>query len=197
MPDLKRKDSRRRTKTKSGSRLASLASSLDPSPSPSGASTPARQPTKDRSAPSRTATLLSSVTNFLTPGSTPPHRQTSSSSSSSGNDNSYASARSSLDNGPSFSALARSKPAALPPHHLPNNAGFRNPWPSAQAPGWQDFVQFPLTVARHPDPDTDPTKTIDPDWSKYDDGKASEDIIATWLGHAVRLLSSRRLCSPH
>lgn len=192
MPNSLKKDKPK--KRSMSNLLGNNGDSLDSSPSPSGASTPSRRDQKDKKDVARTGSLLSSVTTFL---STP---RSNSSSSSNSNDNSYASARSSLERSRSFTPLsrARNKADSLPAHHLPNNAGFKNPWPSAQPPGWQDFLSpsFPLTIAKHPDPTTKPTQTIDPDWSKYDDRKKSDAIVATWLGHAVRLLPSPRFLLP-
>jgi N-acyl-phosphatidylethanolamine-hydrolysing phospholipase D len=80
-----------------------------------------------------------------------------------------------------------------PAHHANNTASaFKNPWPSGDAPTWNELFQlsFPFSwypSLHHHHHDHDVT-VVRPDWGKSSleskGLKKSDSIIGTWLGHA-------------
>ena len=92
---------------------------------------------------------------------------------------------------------------SLRPSHHANSTGsaFKNPWPSANPPGWAELARspFPLSwakteLATHPK--ARPIKVVKPDWGRAQldalstvlDLDAAPPIIGTWLGHASVLV---------
>lgn len=95
-------------------------------------------------------------------------------------------------------------PVPPPTHHDPTGNGFRNPWPSAVNQPSNSLLNsiftngIPLELARKPNPNSSlrPTSCVPAQLDLYDgflpqDWKTrrSTKLIATWLGHAVSLLS--------
>lgn len=85
-----------------------------------------------------------------------------------------------------------------PAHHAPNG-GFRNPWPSAQVPGWTEIISGgnPLSWASsnlHTHEKAKRIKVVKPDWGLSLDNPPPPSLLApghgprllaTWLGHAA------------
>jgi hypothetical protein len=76
----------------------------------------------------------------------------------------------------------------LPAHHDPSG-GFRNPWPTANLPGFREVLRWRREAARmelprDPDPADIPTARPDPALPHARPG----ELRATWLGHSSFLL---------
>ena len=76
----------------------------------------------------------------------------------------------------------------LPPHHDPRG-GFRNPWPTANLPGFREVLKWRREVARanlppDPDPRRIPTARPDPAIPRA----AAGELRATWIGHSTFLV---------
>ena len=76
----------------------------------------------------------------------------------------------------------------LPDHHDPTG-GFRNPWPTANLPGFREVLRWRREAARAtlpPDPDPSEIPTVLPDPALP--RAAADELRATWLGHSSFLL---------
>ncbi|POW03286.1 hypothetical protein PSTT_11215 [Puccinia striiformis] len=87
-----------------------------------------------------------------------------------------------------------------PTHHLPNQNGFRNPWPSAVATqsNLTNFINngIPLQLAKKLTTDIKPVRTLPADLKLYSSpSKLSDRLISTWLGHAGYLVQFPMLSS--
>jgi N-acyl-phosphatidylethanolamine-hydrolysing phospholipase D len=80
-----------------------------------------------------------------------------------------------------------------PAHHANNTAtAFKNPWPSADAPTWNELFQLSFPVSWYPSlhhhQHAHDIKVVRPDWGKSSLEKKGlrkcDSIIGTWLGHA-------------
>jgi N-acyl-phosphatidylethanolamine-hydrolysing phospholipase D len=88
---------------------------------------------------------------------------------------------------------SRKSSAKRPAHHANNSAtAFKNPWPSAEAPTWNELFQlsFPFSwyPSLHHHQHAHDIKVVRPDWGKSNlEAKSlnkSDSVIGTWLGHA-------------
>ncbi|KAA1131259.1 hypothetical protein PGTUg99_027967 [Puccinia graminis f. sp. tritici] len=87
-----------------------------------------------------------------------------------------------------------------PNHHLPNGAGFRNPWPSANSNQSYHLVNLinngiPLQLAKKLSTDLKPVRTLPADLKLYanqnqapSSSPLSNTLVSTWLGHAGYLV---------
>lgn len=96
--------------------------------------------------------------------------------------------------GSKMSGAGQSRPA-----HWANDQGtaFKNPWPSATLPAWNELLRKPLPLANydkgfHAKAKTNERKLVVPDWGKASLESQSlertETVIGTWLGHAGALV---------
>lgn len=87
------------------------------------------------------------------------------------------------------------KPNPNRPSHHTNNAGtgFKNPWPSAEAPSWSELLQSNFPLSFYPDlgkkhPEIRDVQVVVPDWGAADLKKRGlrreSCIVGTTLGHA-------------
>lgn len=77
-------------------------------------------------------------------------------------------------------AFYQTKP---PPHHNPNGAGFRLPWPSATLNGLLGFLK--ARMFDWEDAPLDPNNLPDVsqcDWKPQDSAVGADDILFTWIG---------------
>jgi N-acyl-phosphatidylethanolamine-hydrolysing phospholipase D len=77
----------------------------------------------------------------------------------------------------------------VPVHHRPEG-GFRNPWPSAQAHGFKDFLKWSLVERRRnprrPDPDPHTFARVPPAFVVP--RAAPDQLTITWVGHTSFLI---------
>src|SRR5665213_3593288 len=95
--------------------------------------------------------------------------------------------------------MPKSWPKPARPSHHANDSGtsFKNPWPSASAPTWAEFLQqsFPLgwyKDALHEHDKAYEVKVVSPDWGEASVKERGLErdrcVVATWLGHAGALV---------
>ena len=91
-------------------------------------------------------------------------------------------------------------PARRPGHHDPAG-GFRNPWPTAERPGFREFVRWRREAARadlpaNPHPRELPTARADPAYPRA----PADELRVTWIGHStflIQLGGLNLLTDPH
>ncbi|KZP06102.1 Metallo-hydrolase/oxidoreductase [Athelia psychrophila] len=70
-----------------------------------------------------------------------------------------------------------------PAHHLNDTkSSFANPWPQAAWPAASALLALPFVRAEPVSSDVHPVKTVEPDWTAYE--QREDGIRFTWLGHA-------------